>query len=120
MIPYSSTKVADFINDIQSLSADSYEMVIKLRDSFFSCDANLTEDIKYGGLVFFKGKDLISGIFCYKQHISIEFSHGSKLTDPNSVLEGKGKARRHIKVKTMHDIEEKNVTRYIQKMIEIS
>jgi len=52
---------------------------------------------------------LISGIFPYKNHISIEFSNGSNFSDASKMLEGKGKKRRHLKILEKQDIEAKNV-----------
>ena len=92
-------------------------MAVKIRDIHFNCDPHISEDIKYGGLVFFKEKELVGGIFFYKEYISIEFSQGATLSDPNSVLEGKGKLRRHIKIRSQQDILTKNVTSYVQEVL---
>ena len=89
-------------------------MVTQIRDIYFACDPGLQEDIKYGGLVFFKKADLIGGVFCYKHHISIEFGNGVYLSDPHSVLEGKGKLRRHIKLHSPAEVASKNVAEYVQ------
>jgi len=117
MTEFSKQKVSDFMQDIQSLSAEKYQMVVQIRDLYLKFDADLIEDIKYGGLVFNKEKDLIGGIFVYKEHISIEFSYGVHLSDPSSVLEGKGKLRRHIKIKNLSDIKDKKVSRYVKESI---
>ena len=62
------------------------------------------EEIKYGGVVFSAGGDLISGIFLRKKHISLEFSYGMDLPDPEGFLEGSGKYRRHLKLMSEKDI----------------
>lgn len=102
------------MSDIQSLSVENYEIAVEVRRIFFNSAPTLSEEIKYGGLVFFKADVLVGGIFFYKQHISIEFSQGATLPDPSSVLEGKGKFRRHIKIRLVDDISEKNVVQYVQ------
>ena len=117
MKEFSSQKIADFMADIQSLSVETYELAVAARDLHFEYASDLTEDIKYGGLVFFRGKDLLGGIFIYKEHISIEFSYGINLSDPCSVLEGKGKLRRHIKLRALGDIEAKNVAHYVKEAV---
>ena len=118
-MPKSSTpKITSFLEDIQSISADNDKMTLQIRELFFKFDKNLVEDIKYGGLVFMREKDLIGGIFFYKEHASLEFSHGANLSDPYSVLEGKGKLRRHIKLKTLADIKERHVSHYIKEALE--
>ncbi len=35
------------------------------------------------------------GLFVRKRHISFEFGKGFLMDDPNKILEGKGKYRRH-------------------------
>lgn len=71
----------------------------------------------YGGLVFERQlgtpKTCICGIYAYSEHISVEFTHGAALDDPMGVLEGSGKLRRHIKLRSMGDILAKDVEGYI-------
>ena len=71
----------------------------------------------YGGLVFEHElgvpKTCVCGIYAYSEHISIEFTHGAALDDPMGVLEGAGKHRRHIKLRSMGDILAKDVEGYI-------
>ena len=117
MAQYASTKVADFMNDLLSESKERYEMVVQVRKLHFDTDAKLIEKIMYGGLVFFQGKELMSGIFLRKEHISIEFGNGSVLSDPDSVLEGKGKFRRHVKIRTLDDIAAKAVDRFVSETL---
>ena len=114
MTKYGSPKVAEFIADLLSESPERYEMVLQVRKLHFDTDQKLMEKIMYGGLVFFQGKELMSGIFLRKEHISIEFGNGSVLSDPDSVLEGKGKYRRHIKIRCLDDIAGKDVVRFVQ------
>ena len=72
----------------------------------------------YGGIVFEleagNSKTLVCGHFVYKNHVSLEFSKGNELRDPNGVLEGKGKYRRHIKLTRQSDIDQK----FVRSMIE--
>src|ERR1700747_2589448 len=55
----------------------------------------------------FSGK--MKDMFCYittnAAHVNLGFPRGSTLPDPNRVLEGEGKAMRHIKFRTMRDVE---------------
>ena len=71
----------------------------------------------YGGLVFELElgvpKTCVCGIYAYSEHISVEFTHGAALADPMGVLEGAGKHRRHIKLRSMGDILAKDVEGYI-------
>ena len=109
----SSDRVNDYFSDIQLISPDKFESLITIRKLFFNANRNLVEEIKYGGLVFNLSDALIGGIFTYKKHLSIEFSNGAEFTDIDSVLEGGGGKRRHIKIFTSDDIIQKNCEYYI-------
>ncbi|MBL1419565.1 MAG: DUF1801 domain-containing protein [Alphaproteobacteria bacterium] len=68
----------------------------------------------YGGLVFeledAVHKTQIVGIFISKKHVSFAFTNGYLLNDPESLLEGGGKYRRHLKLRSFNDIDDKNLT----------
>lgn len=72
----------------------------------------------YGGTVFEleagNHKTMVCGHFVYKNHVSLEFSKGFELSDPDGVLEGNGKYRRHIKLTRQSDIHEKSVRSMIE------
>lgn len=110
-------KVSEFIQDIQSISPEQAEIIEQVRVLFHQAHQELLEDIKYGGLVFFQSDSLIGGIFPYQKHLSIEFSHGADFADPDGLLEGKGKLRRHLKLRKNQDIETKKARFYIQQAI---
>jgi len=110
-------KITDFMVDIQSFSIERYEIALQIRKMYFDILPTINDDIKYGGLVFLKEGSLVGGVFFYKEHISVEFSYGSSLSDPNLVLEGKGKLRRHIKIRTLDDIAVKNVAHYVKEAL---
>src|SRR5580658_7647591 len=54
---------------------------------------------------WFAGTDLVCAVSAYKQHVDIEFWRGSTIPDPTGLLEGTGKALRHVKVHTLEDAE---------------
>ncbi len=110
-------KVKEFFIDIQSMSPDKFEIIQSIRGIFNSANQELIEDIKYGGLIFNLSNVLVGGIFPYKKHISIEFSNGIELPDPSGLLEGKGKKRRHLKITEKQDIENKNVSFFVDKAV---
>ena len=68
----------------------------------------------------FSGK--MKDMFCYiatsAEHINLGFPRGSTLPDPNRVLEGEGKAMRHIKFASIAELERNYVRRYIQASVE--
>ena len=109
-----NNKIAEFLTDLQAISIEQFEIITQVRALFLSPATKPNEAIKYGGLVFLHNGKLLGGVYSYKAHISIEFSEGSQLDDPYAVLEGNGKYRRHIKLKSVNDIANKHVDVYIQ------
>ena len=57
------------------------------------------------------------GIFSSKGDVSLEFSEGASFDDPDGHLEGKGKARRHLKFKSISDIVAKDVSGFFKQAI---
>ncbi|MFY0663758.1 MAG: DUF1801 domain-containing protein [Natronospirillum sp.] len=88
-------------------------MAERIRELALSAGAGVTEEVKYGGILFSAGQSFC-GVFAYAKHVSVEFSHGADLPDPHGVLEGTGKFRRHIKLHALADIADKHVSDYIE------
>ena len=45
--------------------------------------------------------------------VSVEFSHGAQIVDPEGYLGGSGKGRRHIKLRGVDDIAAKKLAVYL-------
>ena len=90
-----------------------YEIANSVRTRILQLFDTVDEEVKYGGILF-AAPEPFCGIFVYKQHVSVEFSHGAKIVDPHGLLEGKGKGRRHLKLHTFEDIENKHLTDYLR------
>lgn len=76
---------------------------------------------KYGGEVLALDPDndakFVAGIFTYKDYVSLEFSEGASFDDPNGTLEGKGKSRRHLKFKTLEDVDAKDTKMFLKQAL---
>ncbi|AKS45631.1 protein of unknown function (DU1801) [Octadecabacter temperatus] len=74
---------------------------------------------KYGGTIFVTDPEfpdsvsLVGGVYGYKDYVSVEFSKGAGFDDPNGLLAGKGKARRHVKLHSLGDIDAMNVAGFL-------
>ncbi len=113
-----NNQVQQFIEDIQLTDFDKFETLMKLRDSVFSINPKVQEKIMYGGIIFFLETDW-GGLFVRKNHISFEFSLGVEFKDPDGLLEGKGKFRRHLKILNSTDIETKNVAHFVTEALSL-
>ncbi len=76
---------------------------------------------KYGGHVIAPhggGTNFIGGIFVYAAHVSLEFSNGATFDDPHGVLEGSGKARRHLKFRDREEVETKEARQFLEQALQ--
>ena len=110
-------KINEFINDVKSVAPEQAQVIDIIRGLFNKDSQAISEEIKYGGLVFLRSGLLIGGIFPYKNYISIEFSNGVDFSDPQGLLEGKGKRRRHLKIHNHQDIDLKNAAFFIEQSL---
>lgn len=108
-------KVQELINDIERFDPDKFELFMKLRDIVFDQHPKTQERVMYGGIMFSLTNDY-GGIFVRKKHISFEFGDGVEFEDPEKILEGTGKSRRHLKISSMEDIENKKVSYYVNQV----
>jgi hypothetical protein len=65
-----------------------------------------------------KMKDMFCYITTHAEHVNLGFPRGATLPDPHRVLEGEGKAMRHIKFASQPELERPFVRRYIRAAIE--
>ena len=76
----------------------------------------------YTVAIWFGFTEKMKDMYCYiatnAKHINLGFPRGATLPDPNRVLEGDGKAMRHIKFATPEDLDRPFVRRYIRASIE--
>ena len=115
MTKSASKEVQDFINRVMMLDNAKYQILEELREIVFKNYPKAEERMMYGGIMFSLGDDF-GGIFAYKNHVSFEFSAGYKFEDPEKLLEGSGKYRRHLKIKSIDDIEMKKADFFVKQM----
>ena len=87
-----------FDSYIEDAATPVREILEHLRALVHQSVPQATEVMKWGAPVFRTEDD---GEFAYlnagKDHANLGFNHGADLNDPNKLLEGKGKAGRHVK-----------------------
>ncbi len=71
------------------------------------------EEVKYGGLLYAVRGRGFCGIFAYAAHVSLEFSEGHALADPDHLLQGTGKHRRHLKFRDIADLDRLKAEHFI-------
>lgn len=98
---------ADFLKQLKAHDKNKYSIVTTLRDLILKGKPTV-EEIKYGGLLY-SHKEPYTGIFVYTNHVTLEFSEGAKLNDPQGLLRGSGKHRRNIKFLSIDDIDAREI-----------
>lgn len=106
-------KVKNLLDDWQIVNPALYEIANSVRTRILQLADTVDEEVKYGGILF-AAPEPFCGIFVYKQHVSVEFIYGAGIADPHGLLEGKGKGRRHLKLHTLEDVENKHLTDYLR------
>ena len=49
----------------------------------------------------------------FKTHVNLGFFHGAELPDESNLLEGTGKRMRHVKLRTGHEIDERQLMQLV-------
>ncbi len=111
-----NSQVQEFIDEIEMIDTDKFEILMKLRGIVFSRTTEVQERVMYGGIMFSSREDF-GGLFVRKKHISFEFVFGASLKDPDGILEGTGKLRRHLKLQSLRDIETKKVPYFVEQIL---
>lgn len=89
-------RVENLLEDLRLHRGALFPIVTRLRAMALASGLAITEDVKYGGILF-ASRTGFCGVFVYTNHVTLEFGDGSTLPDPHGVLAGKGKLRRHIR-----------------------
>ncbi len=109
-------KVRKFLEEIMMFNDEQFNILQKLREIVFKIHPKTNERMMYGGIMFALEEDF-GGIFVRKNHISFEFGNGFSMKDPDQLLEGAGKFRRHLKIKSFSDINDKNVEFFVRQIL---
>jgi hypothetical protein len=109
-------RIATFINDLETSDLLKATLVKAVCSMYADTQPAIVEKFIYGGIGFFLGEELIGGVFAYSNHVSAEFSTGHGLSDPAGRLEGKGTARRHLKLRQIADLEDKLVGSFVRQV----
>lgn len=109
-------QVQKFLEEIMLIDSEKFEILQNLRKIVFSLYPKANERIMYGGIMF-SLEDDFGGLFVRNNHVSFEFISGVYMNDPHNILEGTGKFRRHLKVRSLADIENKKVDFFVKQSL---
>lgn len=101
------------LTELKAYDKEKYKIVTTIRDYILKSNKSASEEVKYGGLLY-SDKKPYTGLFVSKNHVYMEFTDGFAFSDPNKLLQGTGKYRRHLKIKSTEDINEKEIARFLK------
>jgi len=107
-------KVQDFLENLHKDDTEKYSILIEAREIVMQ-NLHVDERMMYGGIMFSLAEDF-GGLFVSKNHVSFEFSNGHSMKDPEKFLEGTGKKRRHLKLKGIEDVLDKDVLFFVKQI----
>ncbi|MEI6758749.1 MAG: DUF1801 domain-containing protein [Chlorobium sp.] len=108
-----SDRISNFLEALCIFGEERYNLVQSLREEVLGLNDSISEEVKYGGILF-TAKKPFCGIFSYSKHVSLEFGEGALLPDKHKVFEGEGKFRRHIKLLSQEEIVSRHVREYLE------
>lgn len=96
----------------EQLEGDLAPIAHSLREMVNETAPDLNEVIKWGAPLW-EGKQHVVWLKVQKKHITFGFFYGNQLNDPDGLLEGEGKAMRHLKIRKPEDVETLKVQDFV-------
>lgn len=92
---------------LRDQSASAQKIIRALRKLVARVEPGLDEAVKYGNGCWLGDGRPVAYVYADKDHVQFGFLNGSSLKDPKSLLEGKARYVRHVKVRSVSAIDEK-------------
>lgn len=102
---------------IESIDDDLKPIVIRLRGAIVGVSKQLKEDIKWNVPTYSTNKNICS-IMAHKNYVNLQIFQGAKLDDAE-ILDGTGKAMRHLTYENVSDVKTGIVKKFIKQAIAI-
>ncbi len=77
-------------------------MAARLRRMILDVEPTFREAVKWGNPVYAKARDAVY-IATQRTYLQLGFFEGAAMPDPYALIEGTGKAMRHIKLRTLDE-----------------
>ena len=95
------------------------EIAETLRKPILTADPKLQESIKWGNPIYEK-----RGRVCYLAdmggYVNLGFFQGASLTDPEGRIAGTGKGMRHIKVRSLDDVDAERFASWVREAVALN
>lgn len=94
-------------------------MALGLRRMFLEAEPDLRESIKWGNPCFEKKLRVFYLASQGDRYVTLGLWQGALLQNPEGLIEGTGKRMRHVKIRSMEELEGTGVGRIIRDAVEI-
>lgn len=103
---------------VKKLNPKLRELAEKLRVIVKKTLPNAVETVKWGNPTYIIDGKNVTWLLTYRDHVDLGFFKGAQLK--SKLLEGTGKGLRHIKVRTVADIQEEEFSRLLREAAKIA
>jgi hypothetical protein len=110
-------QVAEYIEKLDSPRRDICEAVPEL---IFEEIPEVIEEYKWSRPVYSTEAGAICYIQAVKAHVNLGFNRGAELDDPKGLLEGTGKDMRHIKLRSLDDVDCEQLAAYLHNAVALN
>ena len=100
------------------ISTELQPIVGRLQEIMHKYTPESKQVIYYGALMWKRDK-VMAWVTPAKAHISLGFYKGNEFKDKHGLLEGTGKASRHVKIKKIEDINEAALEDFIEQSLKL-
>lgn len=100
------------------ISPEHQEIAATIRALMREYAPDAIEVISYG-IPAWRGNLILAVMNPSKTRITFSFSRGAEFTDKYGLLEGVGKVSKHVKIKTMKDVNRAALADYIKQAVEL-
>ncbi len=94
-----------------------HPVVAMIRDLMRECAPAAQEVISYG-IPAYRVKRIVAVISPTQKDITLSFSRGAQFEDPYGLLRGVGKASKHVKIKSLDNVNMEALRYYVQQALE--
>jgi hypothetical protein len=64
-------------------------------------------------------RDFTFALIAHKAHVNVQFPDGVDLDDPDGLVEGTGKRIRHVKVRSMEDVDRPALRKLMERQVQL-
>lgn len=101
---------------IADLKSPQQEIAAALRELIRKAGPKLEESLKWGTPCY-TGTANVCSIMAFKNHVNLAFFRGAELADKKGLLEGTGKAMRHVKLCELQDLKQAAITGLVKEAV---